>query len=114
MSFTLLAAAEPPGFLRENWPVLLPVVLGFAAIYLLMPQASRRTPIWAGALAGFAIVLGAALLLRNQTPWPETLLFWVFAGGALGSGVMMITRDNPVHAALSFALVVLSTCGLFL
>ena len=27
---------------------------------------------------------------------------------------MMITQKNPVHAALSFALVVLSTCGLFL
>jgi NADH:ubiquinone oxidoreductase subunit 6 (subunit J) len=27
---------------------------------------------------------------------------------------MMITQANPVHAALSFALVVLSTCGLFL
>jgi NADH-quinone oxidoreductase subunit J len=114
MSFTLLADAEPPGFLREYWPVLLPVVIGFAAIYLLLPQASRRTPIWAGALAGFAIILGAAFLVRNETVWPETLLFYAFAGGAIGSGVMMITQKNPVHAALSFALVVLSTCGLFL
>ena len=114
MSFILLADEPTPGFLRENWAVLLPVVIGFAAIYLLLPQASRRTPIWAGALAGFAVILGAALLVRNETVWQETLLFWAFAGGAVGSGVMMITQKNPVHAALSFAMVVLSTCGLFL
>jgi NADH-quinone oxidoreductase subunit J len=114
MSFLLFADAETPGLLRENWPVLLPVVLGFAAIYLLLPQGSRRMPIWAGALAGFAVILGAAFLVRNETVWPETLLFYAFAGSAIGSGVMMITQKNPVHSALSFALVVLSTCGLFL
>jgi NADH-quinone oxidoreductase subunit J len=114
MPFTLCADADTPGFLREYWPVLLPVAIGFAAIYLLLPQGARRTPIWAGALAGIAVMLGAAFLVRNETVWPETLLFYAFAGGAIGSGAMMITQRNPVHAALSFALVVLSTCGLFL
>lgn len=101
-------------FLKENWLVLLPVVLGFAAIYVMLPQARRVKPIWGGALAAVALILGAGVLIRTDSLLVETLLFYAFAGIAIGGGVMMITQKNPVHAALSFALVVLSTCGLFL
>jgi len=101
-------------FLQENWLLLLPPALGFAAIYLLLPQARRKTPLWAGALAVLAILLGGAVLVHTDTFAVETLLFYAFAGGAIGAGVMMITQTNPVHAALFFALVVLSSCGLFL
>jgi NADH-quinone oxidoreductase subunit J len=45
---------------------------------------------------------------------PETILFYAFSGLAIIFGTLMITQRNPVHAALSFAMVVLSTCGLFL
>ena len=44
----------------------------------------------------------------------EGLLFYAFAGIAILAGGLMITQRHPVHAALSFALVVLATCGLFL
>src|SRR5262249_30564145 len=36
------------------------------------------------------------------------------SGLAILFGGLLITQRNPVHAALSFAVVVLSTCGLFL
>lgn len=118
MSFSLFADAELAKglmpFLKENWLVLLPVVLGFAAIYVLLPQARRVKPIWGGALAAAALILGAGVLIRTDTLFVESLLFYAFAGIAIVGGVMMITQKNPVHAALSFALVVLSTCGLFL
>jgi NADH-quinone oxidoreductase subunit J len=118
MSFFLIADAEPArgliAFLQENWRVLLPLVLGFTAIYLLLPQARRKKQIWAGVLAAFALVLGGGVLIRTDTLLVESLLFYAFAGIAIVGGVMMITQSNPVHAALSFALVVLSTCGLFL
>src|SRR5208282_5705768 len=52
--------------------------------------------------------------VRTDTIWQESVLFYAFAGIAVTAGVMMITQKNPVHAALSFALVVLSSCGLFL
>ncbi|MSQ97069.1 MAG: hypothetical protein EXR98_21300 [Gemmataceae bacterium] len=94
--------------------LIAPPVLGFVAIYLLLPQARRLTPIWGGALAALALVLGAALLVRTATVFVESLLFYAFAGITMAAGVMMIAQKNPVHAALSFALVVLSTCGLFL
>ncbi len=118
MSFVLFADTEPARglmpFLKENWLVLLPPVLGFAAIYLLLPQARRVKPIVGGVLAALAMVAGAAVLIRTDTSTVESILFFAFAGIAIAGGVMMIAQSNPVHAALSFALVVLSTCGLFL
>ena len=56
----------------------------------------------AGALAtfGFAISLETSLLLA-------------LGGIAIGGGVAFITLREPVHAALGFATVILSTCGLF-
>ena len=101
-------------FLGENGLVLFPCVLGFAAIYLLLPKARRSKPILGGALAALALVSGAAFLIRTDTFAIESLLFFAFAGAAIVAGVLMIAQSNPVHAALSFALVVLSTCGLFL
>jgi NADH:ubiquinone oxidoreductase subunit 6 (subunit J) len=41
-------------------------------------------------------------------------LFYLFAGVAVVSGTLLVTHHNPVRAALSFVLVVLSVCGLFL
>lgn len=42
------------------------------------------------------------------------ILFWLFAGSALLSGVFMVTSREPVYAALWFALATLGTCGLFM
>ena len=118
MSFCPFADTERPRglapYLSENWQVLMPCVLGFAAIYLLLPKARRSKPIWGGALAALALVFGAGFLIRTDTFAIESLLFFAFAGIAIAAGVLMIAQSNPVHAALSFALVVLSTCGLFL
>ena len=44
----------------------------------------------------------------------ETLIFVVFAVGAVGSSLLMITRIKPVHAAISFLGTLLSLAGLFL
>lgn len=117
MQFLFADTETPTGvmpFLQENWLLLMPPVLGFAAIYLLLPKARRSKPIWGGVLAAIALILGAAVMVRTDTIWQESLLFYAFAGLAVAAGVMMITQSNPVHAALSFAMVVLSTCGLFL
>lgn len=101
-------------FLRETWFVLLPTLLGFLAIYWLLPQVRRSRPAWGAAAGGLALVLTGFLLLHGTGIWPETLLFYSFATIAILGGVLLITQHNPVYAALSFALVVLSTCGLFL
>jgi NADH-quinone oxidoreductase subunit J len=105
---------EIPRFLETFWPVLLPTAVGLAAVYLLLPRVRHYRPLWGGALAGLALALGGWLLIRTDTALPETVLFYSFSGIAVVAGGLLITLRNPVHAALSFALVVLSTCGLFL
>ncbi len=42
------------------------------------------------------------------------MLFYAFSAIAVLAGGLLVTQSNPARAALSFALVVLSTCGLFL
>jgi NADH:ubiquinone oxidoreductase subunit 6 (subunit J) len=60
------------------------------------------------------MVLAGWLLVQSEAVLPETVLFHAFSGLAILGGGLMLSQRNPVHAALSFALVVLSTCGLFL
>jgi NADH:ubiquinone oxidoreductase subunit 6 (subunit J) len=101
-------------FVRDTWPIVLPVVLGSIGLYLLLPKARRFRPILGGALAVLALFLGGWWAVDIEAPWAEQVLFYAFAGVAISAGVMLITQKNPVHAALSFAVVVLSSCGLFL
>ena len=61
-----------------------------------------------------ALVLTGWLVARASSFTLETFLFYVFAGTAILAGGLLVTQSNPAWAALSFALVILSTCGLFL
>jgi NADH:ubiquinone oxidoreductase subunit 6 (subunit J) len=92
----------------------LPVLVGLVAVCLLLPRPRGFPAVW-GAVAGAAAVLLAGWLLVWRVGFsPEGVLFYAFAAVAVVSGGLLVTQVNPVHAALSFALVVLSTCGLFL
>jgi NADH:ubiquinone oxidoreductase subunit 6 (subunit J) len=65
-------------------------------------------------LGVMALALGGRFLVHTGTISIETLLFYCFSALAIVFGVMLVTQQNPARAALSFAVVVLSTCGLFL
>jgi NADH:ubiquinone oxidoreductase subunit 6 (subunit J) len=96
------------------WPLWLPLLAGGAAIFLLLPRPRAYPALW-GALAGvLALLLAGGLLVRVGALTPETVLFYAFSAIAVVSGALLVTQQNPARAALSFALVVLSTCGLFL
>jgi NADH:ubiquinone oxidoreductase subunit 6 (subunit J) len=111
MSYCLLSAATPS---TEWWPIALPLLAGGAAIYLLLPRP-RAYPVLLGAGLGLvALVLAGVLLTRSGFVSVETILFWSFSAIGILSGALLVTQHNPARAALSFALVVLSTCGLFL
>lgn len=104
--------------LVDLWPITAVVVLGCAAVYLLLPrpQAPR---LWIGLGIGLCALVAAGLFLLppGEAPTaalPEVVLFYLFSAIAVVSGVLLVTQRNPARAALSFALVVLSTCGLFL
>jgi NADH:ubiquinone oxidoreductase subunit 6 (subunit J) len=101
------------------WPVWLPLLAGGAAVFLLLPRP-RSYPLAWGALLGVAALVLAGVLLvapartAGVDAVVQTVLFYAFAAIALASGTLLVTQRNPARAALSFALVVLSTCGLFL
>jgi NADH-quinone oxidoreductase subunit J len=101
-------------FVQGNWALLLPLVLGFAGIYLLLPQVRRSKRVPGALFAALALLIGGWYTIKVNVVLPEKVLFYAFAGTAIVAAAMLITQKNPVHAALSFALVVLSTCGLFL
>src|SRR2546430_1801652 len=94
--------------------IILPVVLGLIGVYLLLPRVRPYPTIWGAGASGLALLLAGLLLIRGGMAVPENLLFYCFSAIAIVSGGLLITQRNPVHAALCFALVVLSTCGLFL
>jgi NADH-quinone oxidoreductase subunit J len=94
--------------------IVVPVGLGLVAIYLLLPRPRAYSWLWGSALAAGALLSAAWLLLRHGFFSAETLLFYAFSGIAVVSAGLLVTQRNPVRAALAFALVVLSTCGLFL
>jgi NADH:ubiquinone oxidoreductase subunit 6 (subunit J) len=98
----------------DLWPIVLPAALGCLAVYLLLPRPRPFPTILGAGVGTAALLLAANFLVRFKVIGVEPLLFFVFAGIALTSGVILLSKRNPVHAALSFVLVVLATCGMFL
>jgi NADH-quinone oxidoreductase subunit J len=96
------------------WSAVAIALLGFAAIYLFLPRPRKYWRAGALACAVLALVLLGAVLSGGLTLSVESLLFCLFSFIAIVSGGLLVTLDNPLRGALSFALVVLSTCGLFL
>lgn len=114
----LAIAAEPTSWLTRLpglWPLWLPLLLGGAAIFWLLPRP-RAYPVYWGVLAGVAALLlaGGLLVQTGDIENPETILFYAFSGISVTAGALLVTQRNPARAALSFALVVLSSCGLFM
>jgi len=101
-------------FLSEYWSVVFPSAVGIAGIYLLLPRLEKRYRILGAIIGAAGLLLAGLLLIGSEAILAETILFYSFSGLAILGGGLMLSQHNPVHAALSFALVVLSTCGLFL
>jgi NADH-quinone oxidoreductase subunit J len=114
MSYFLLGAISTSA---AWWPILLPLLTGATAIYLLLPQprANRSYRVRLGAMFGaWALLFAGMFLIDISTFSVETILFYSFSSLAIFAGVLLVTQSNPARAALAFTLVVLSTCGLFL
>ncbi|MFO0877245.1 MAG: NADH-quinone oxidoreductase subunit J [Gemmataceae bacterium] len=100
--------------LAQEWTLWLPLLVGALAIFVLLPRP-RPYPWYVGALlGGLALFLITGFMLRSTGLSPEIVLFYAFSFLSLLGGVLLITQHNPARAALSFTLVVLSSCGLFL
>jgi NADH-quinone oxidoreductase subunit J len=110
-----LAAADAQPF---NWALVAPILTGFLAVWYLLPTPRRR-PLYGGlfllvlALAAFAIFLWGGF--GRDVPFSvESLLFGAFSLMAILFAILMIVQRNPARAAICFAVVILSVCGLFL
>ncbi len=98
----------------DFWPMIAPLALGLVAIYWLLPRPRPFPPIYGASAAALALLLAGWLIVRIGAVTPEGLLFYTFALLAVVFGGLLVTQHNPARAALSFAVVILSTCGLFL
>ena len=100
---------------RSFWLFVLPLLVG-GGRHLSAAAAAARLSRAVGrrCSASLALVLAGWLVVGFGALTPESFLFYVFSASAVGFGALLVTQRNPARAALSFALVVLSTCGLFL
>lgn len=101
-----------------NWSILAPVVMGFLAVWYLLPAPRPRSRV-NGALAVLATLLGFGTFFFHGLGHDlafnaEGFLFYAFSLQAVAFAILMIAQRNPARAAIFFAIVVLSVCGLFL
>lgn len=103
-------------WMSHNVTLLIPLLTGAAAVWLLMPRLPERQGLrFAGAILGVASLATAGVWLTPPTGnVVHDVMFYTLSAVAVSSAVLMITNYNPVYAALWFALTTLSVCGLFL
>jgi NADH-quinone oxidoreductase subunit J len=81
------------------------------------PRAARMLRVLGSFVASVGFIAAVATLYQavgSRDELTNEAMFWIFAGGAILSGVFMITSRDPVYAALWFALATLGACGLFM
>ena len=99
---------------NKHGMLLLPLALGWLAVWWLLPREKPRGRILGGLIGVAALLVLQATALPPAGDLVHDVLFYVFAGAAILCGGLMITDKNPVYAALWFALTTLAVCGLFL
>jgi NADH-quinone oxidoreductase subunit J len=94
------------------------IVLGGVGTWLLLPhrlgQAKPQQLHLFGALMTLVALVAMAVFWTPPGDFLIGLFFYGFAFLAVMGGVLTITSRSPVHSALWFASVILSTSGLFL
>lgn len=105
----------PPSILTR---CVLICLCGGLGTFLMMPtrrQFAKPAFVFAIGL-GLVIFSGLNLLTLGTGPEPivSRTFFYVFGLASVLGGALMITARDPVHSALWFAIVVLSTSGLFM
>jgi NADH-quinone oxidoreductase subunit J len=115
MHATSILFAEASAGFSIPWRVALPLFLAAASLYCLLPKPRNRFVFIGGAAGIAAVVLAGIWLMRaGGAPIPEQVLFYAFSGLAIAGAGLMVTQRNPARAAISFAMVVINVCGLFL
>ncbi|MEZ6140994.1 MAG: NADH-quinone oxidoreductase subunit J [Zavarzinella sp.] len=101
------------------WTVLVPVILGGIGVLYLLPGSAVRRATGLKLLAGMLAIAGLAtfLLAGLSAAFPksaETVIFAGFSTVVVIFALNMLSTVNAARAAISFAMVILGSCGLFL
>jgi len=101
-------------WITNNWLLVISLGLMGLGVWWLMPSSWPRSRAggWLLTLVGGGLLASQLHVATGQLA--ESILFWIFALGAVVCAILMITSRQPVYAALWFAMVTFSTCGLFL
>jgi NADH-quinone oxidoreductase subunit J len=98
--------------------ILIAAALGGVGTFLLLPHRLGKNRPRAWRVAGALLALLATLALASLWTAPSAFLAGLFFYGlsllAIAGALLMVTSRNPVYSALWFAMVVLSTSGLYL
>ncbi len=92
----------------------IPIALGAVGYLFAVASPLRRKSVPASICLLAAAISAWAMWWQSGQPVVEGVLFTIFASLMVLSGCGMQVEANPVYAALWFAGVILSTCGLFL
>ena len=87
---------------------------GAAGMWLALSPRTVKLRVVGSLLASAGLLASVAAFDGPGGDVTNKILFWLFAGSALLSAVLMVTTREPVYAALWFALATLGTCGLFM
>jgi NADH-quinone oxidoreductase subunit J len=90
------------------------LVAGAVGMWLATSPRTAALRVLGSFLASAGLIVVVAMFSGPGGDVTDKILFWLFAGSALLSGVLMVTTREPVYAALWFALATLGTCGLFM
>jgi NADH-quinone oxidoreductase subunit J len=90
------------------------LAVGAAGMWLALSPRIAGLRVVGSLAASAALLVAVAAFDGPGGDVTNKILFWLFAGSAIISGVLMVTTREPVYAALWFALATLGTCGLFM
>lgn len=101
-------------WILEEWRLLLPLALGWLAVWRMLPRDKSRSRILGGIAGVIALVMLQGLLPAPTGPLIQSGVYFACAALAVVSGVLMISDRDPINAALWFALATLAVCGIFM
>ena len=94
------------------------ILLGASGTFLLLPHQHGLTKPITAHRVGYALIGLAVVIFATFWTAPGELItrvfFYAFGFAAVLGAILTVTNRNPIHSALWFASVVLSTAGLFL
>ena len=94
------------------------ILLGASGTFLLLPHEHGMVKHALAHRVGYALVGLASVVFATFWKAPAEVVtrffFYAFGFASILGGILTVTSRNPIHSALWFASVVLSTSGLFL